>query len=1133
MQLQALLKDDGSIVKGKTISFSNSGPGVLSPDSKLTDDDGIAAIQISAGDSSGAGTITANVSGSGAISVEIDYGVEVDGTTGGAIPVMTLSLLNGSGSVDNVVRTDAPLQVMATVSLEGTPVIGKVVSFTVDNFGVLDRPSKLTDANGSAVIELQAGSAAGAGTLTATYIYGDSSTLTQQATFDVVLVDVTPELSLVLEDINGDSLDTVAQATPGKLKATLMMQGQPISNALVQFSTSPVGVINPSLGTAVTDASGVAEVTLLPGDQAGASTATASFVFNNVSYQQDVVFQTAGDAPEQAGGQDNLIEITLLDGVGGSPITNSTISETQPGYFEVQVRNSQQQPLAGKVVSFTSTLGNFIPATGTALTDSNGVATIVLQAGSVEGAGEVVANVGGATSTIGFITLGDVIDPGTLVPEITFEIYNCNNASGWDRATRNFEACTVTDNITNTESGIIGMQVTQAGSSQPLTQTLVLASTTLGGISPSAGTAVTDDNGRAILDLFANGDVGAGEVTVSVSGQSASKAFEIGRVDVNLQVSAQIGSNNLPAGGSTIIEVQVQNPDGSLALDQPFAIELSSDCIVAGTAVVDTPVNTIGGIAYATYRANGCNGTDRVTASAQTGGTNVTGDVSIDVTGAKVGSIQYVSAVPSLLALKSSGGIGGTGSRSETGVVTFKLLDETAAAATQELLCFELATDVGGIELTPSPVGDDIASCSNIPAGADLTKYASGYTDAEGMVSVTVKAGSVPTPVKVFALWSDGTNNISNVSDELVISTGLADNNSFSMSASVFNPEGLQFDGEVSSINILAADHFNNPVPDGTTVSFVTEGGAVDPTCTTINGACSVEWRSQDPRPFDGVGAVCSVADNLGSTAPPCIDPTVGPSRLDFNGSGFDDKALPGRATVMAYAIGEESFIDLNGNGQFDAGEPFGDLSEAFRDDNEDGVYRNFDATGANPSGAVPAGAVTEEFTDFDLSDDFTAADGLYTGLLCDAASSAACSDTGLDDNYAHLNVSRNLAIVMAGSSPQGKLAFSDAPYAILNGAQINLITDASRTVVLYLTDVNNNPLPVGTSITAATSNGVLVIGESYAFPNTSADRPSAYVFTVEQETEPNGKTEGTLTITVKTPKGAARTYGMPVLDAG
>lgn len=55
------------------------------------------------------------------------------------------------------------------------------------------------------------------------------------------------------------------------------------------------------------------------------------------------------------------------------------------------VTDSSGSPVVRQEVSFTTTLGTFIPSTGSALTDANGTAVIKLTAGNIEGAGTVIA----------------------------------------------------------------------------------------------------------------------------------------------------------------------------------------------------------------------------------------------------------------------------------------------------------------------------------------------------------------------------------------------------------------------------------------------------------------------------------------------------------------------------------------------------------------------------------------------------------------------------------------------------------------------------------------------------------------------------------------------------------------------
>jgi hypothetical protein len=45
-----------------------------------------------------------------------------------------------------------------------------------------------------------------------------------------------------------------------------------------------------------------------------------------------------------------------------------------------------------------------------------------------------------------------------------------------------------------------------------------------------------------------------------------------------------------------------------------------------------------------------------------------------------------------------------------------------------------------------------------------------------------------------------------------------------------------------------------------------------------------------------------------------------------------EPRPADGRVTVLAYAIGEESFVDLNGNNTYDPGEPFQDLGDIVKD---------------------------------------------------------------------------------------------------------------------------------------------------------------------------------------------------------
>lgn len=1158
-----------------TFKLDNTSLGIFTPatGTQLTDSSGVATIKLETATLAGAGNVTASIAtGESATKGFFSKG---DGVTNpGTGNKLALSLVNQQQQA--ITGISAAVRGIIKASYTNSlnePLVGKVVVFN-STLGKLSPESgtALTNSQGIAEISITAGTIAGAGKITAKVDGTEAEPLGFNTLGDEVVVKPIDSYAIALniQDSQGNNLRKISHSVPGSVVATLLKDGVPASYQKISFNLNGEGILNPSSGTALTDLSGRALVTLVTGTNAGAATVTASFSLDNDIITDSFNAEVAGDAPG-GNGEANSLSIQLTNSLTGQSTTN--ISANQPAKVTVTLVDKDSIPLSGKVVSFASSLGNFLPSKGTALTDSIGRASITLTAGSIEGAGEITATYGTAKAIIGFATAGDEIDPVEASPEITFDIYNCNGVAAWDKTLKNFEVCQPTDNITNDKPGIIGAKVTRSGSTQPLQQVLVTAATTLGAISPNSGTAITNADGKAILDLYANGTVGAGEVSLKVKDVTSTKAFEIGRVNISLKLETSLGTNLLPAGGSTILNVTVLNPDGSLATGQPFTLVFTSECQASNKAIIDSPVITNGGKGYATYRSTGCETQDTVSVSAITGGGSVSSTAVINIDSIKVGALQYVSASPTLLALQGTGGIAGAGSRSETSVVTFKLLDETAAPAGQERVCFELSTEVGGISLSPAPLAQDYLDCPNFPKPntpnypVDLNapnKYAVAVTDSAGLASVIVRSGDRATPVKVFALWAGSTaaghnGVVSNVSDQLAITTGLADANSFSVSASTFNPEGWDYDNELVDINVLAADHFNNMVPAGTVIVFTAEGGAIPGSCTTggltnPDGACSVQWRSQNPRPFDTTLVECPESFN-GDTNPPCMGTSK--SRFDSGISSLLPQPRPGRATITAYAIGEESFVDLNGNGLFDfvdtngngvidkgETEPFTDISEAFTDHNEDGFYRKISQSSSLADLLIqPAGAANEEFVDYNSDGKFNKADEKYTGLLCASGSGLACSDTGLDDNRAQLNIFKNIPIVMSGSTPMIRLVSIDGD-TMTAVSEIDLIdrTDPTKpvekgpqTVYLFVSDINNNTLPFETKISTSIDNGKLIVpvGGSYSIASNASNKPLVYAFTIGQEDKPNQKLSGALVITVKTPKGSPVSVAVNITDGG
>ena len=971
-----------------------------------------------------------------------------------------------------------------------------------------------------------------------------------------------PTYSISIELLDNDGVVNptaiISHNQPGSLRATVLLGNNPVEFSLVTFSTQGVGVLNPSLGTAQTDINGIATVTLLPGQIPGAGKAFAEYLQSDGNpIVAELTFESAGDAPNDTGNTSVGIALNLRNAVTNMPTT--TINAVNSGLVEALVTGSDGAPIAQRVVSFNSTLGNFRPEIGTALTDDSGYASIVLTAGTVEGAGEIRAVYDDTESVLGFYSMGDEVDPNLINADINFQILDCPD--NWDRQLRDISLCTETSNISSSNPGIVYIQVLKRGSTVPLTSTLVTATSTLGQISPDTGTAITDENGIALLDLLAGSDVGAGEIEISAITTTVSKAFEIGAAEVTISLENGLADGEvLSAGATTVIKVSIFDVDGGLYLP-PLNVEFTSNCAVSTPpdAELDPSVTSVGGIATATYRASGCAPEDTVTVTVITGGDAITGNIVVPVSAAQIGSIEFVDVSSPIISLSGTGGQNLT----ETSTVQFRVMDENGNPAPQKEVTFELSTQIGGISISPT-----VAQSNN-----------------DGLVQTVVRSGTMPGAVRVLAYVtpedSDPNaqdNRISAVSDILTISTGLPDNNSFTLSANPQNPEVLFIDGQTSDITVALADHFNNPVPDGTAVYFTTEGGAIVASCTTTGGRCTVKWTSQNPRPFtqqDGglYGNTIARCDDFFNELAPCSNGMVYREGHPREGEPWYPRG--GRITILAHTIGEESFTDLNSNGVFDAGEFYSryDLPEAFIDHNENGAYDGISCDDpsdpCNPANSD--GGEFEEFFDFNTNGVFDGSDGKYNGYLCTAAAQASghCA-------WESVHVRRNLELIMSGSEAYMRIVTSrtigpiddlnlgncgevrrtdnnGTNYLVINAEEshltsrecdvnhidLSVISDATSTdsgiesinLTARISDIFNNPLPAGTTINITSNNGELSGNLSTVVGSPNNLVPLAMHFTVTREGEGNQRTVGTLTITATTPSGVVSGLTIAVLD--
>lgn len=410
----------------------------------------------------------------------------------------------------------------------------------------------------------------------------------------------------------------------------------------------------------------------------------------------------------------------------------------------------------------------------------------------------------------------------------------------------------------------------RSSSGAALPGVVVTFSTTLDLGAFSAPSALTNANGVATVQVQPKSATSTGADTVVA-------VTTVGTTEIRATIGFQLTATNVTLASFTS-DVTTLAPYGQTSLTvqlagtsagSPVNVVASSTCVANGRATLTpTSVSTTTGRAVFTYRDDGC------------GAVATSDTVQVSVTGTTItGSLPLTLTPPqvSSIAFVTSSPetifLKGSG-YVENSNVKFRVNDANGKGVPEQLVEFDLTTFTGGLLLD-----------------GGQTKV-SKRTDSNGEVIVRVNSGTVPTPVRVKATLSG--SSISTVSSSLSVAVGLPSQLNFSLSVGTLNMEGYDIDGVANTFNIIASDRLGNPVPDGTAINFVSESGQVQATRQTelVNGLAraTANYVSAAPRPIDG------------------------------------------RFTVVSYVLGEESFLDVNGNNVYDLGEPFQDLGDIFID---------------------------------------------------------------------------------------------------------------------------------------------------------------------------------------------------------
>lgn len=627
--------------------------------------------------------------------------------------------------------------------------------------------------------------------------------------------------------------------------------------------------------------------------------------------------------------------------------------------------------------------------------------------------------------------------------------------------------------------------VNKAGTALP---GMVVKFTTDSGLGAfSAASALTDASGVAstVMSPAVATSTGADTVKATVvyleKTYTASSGFQLTATNVTIS-SFTSDVSTLSAYGQANLTVTLAGTSATT----PVTLSMTSSCVTAGKGTLTpTSQTTSTGRATFTFRDGGC-GAVAASENLQisVAGTTLTQSLAVPVSSPLASSIGFVSASPTSIYLRGSGLV-------ENSNVTFQVKDANNNGLPEQTVILEPTVLVGGLTLDGGSV--------------PVTKR----TDKDGKVIVRINSGTVPTPVRVKATLVN--SNISTVSSALAIAVGLPSQLNFSMAQGTHNIEGYDIQGTPNTYTIYAADRLGNPVPEGTSINFVTEGGQIEAIKqTVINGAglatTTANFVSASPRPVDG------------------------------------------RVTVVAYALGEKSFLDTNGNNVYDAGEDFQDLGDIFIDRLFDNFYN----------------AAEDQFVSV-TTGDTKACLAANSPLLAGGVSIPSRPDT-CSQAWGRAYVRRALQVILSTSAARPvwgtawpgevystacskttallKGYANDAPYYRVEGEDpaafdgtyplfgVGTFSTGTKSGVMTLraADANPkafNPVAAGTTVTVTATDGLAatVLGGS---PVSSTSTPTSVSISYKLDDKTSS---GTVFVNFKSPSGAITSVGQKVSD--
>jgi hypothetical protein len=519
-----------------------------------------------------------------------------------------------------------------------------------------------------------------------------------------------------------------------------------------------------------------------------------------------------GGLSREDGGGDgttgDIITVTLA-------ITDQSISEQRPAIITATV-TQEGVALSGKLVTFSldiTELAFFTPNIGTASTDSDGKATIQLNAGGTAGAGIVTVSVDSADPvTITFISAGDgnTVGVSTVASIGIFANTQQLVSSGADEVT--LTAIAKDDNNNLLEGITVSFQADSGN---------IELVNTITGTDGKASAKLTTENEplNRIINVIASSDLIKDTVSVQVVGTSVTLT----------------GSSSLAIDDDNTYIIKVVDSDGNGLGNKVVNLSLSG-------LSSEPPAGSVANVTIPVTVTTNFDGQASFVAQGTTGGTN---SIIADVLGANVSQSISVQA-DSFLFTQFSDGNGTT-------------VDPSVAAIPDVLL-----SNTANVELTwfsslspNTPVAD--GTVVNFTTTRGLLS-ASSATTFSGKVSTTLTSTNAGKSLITFEGIDGGIALKNELEFEFVADT-------VETIKAQASPKSLSPNGDTSTISVVVKD-INGNLVKGKSIDFTledTNGGDIFPASavTDSSGNASTVYTSGSTSAQDGISITATVNEDI------------------------------------------------------------------------------------------------------------------------------------------------------------------------------------------------------------------------------------------------------------------------------